>query len=129
MKKYFALIFCVLLGVYVGTSCKSSDTTGKAGNTAAAKSGDTSPESAIPKATKERIEAAKAAKVDEQVTTVMMKRAESLAKTHCNCANSKAKENCEKRAKRGYDATLLKLPEDKHAEFKATYDAIVAGCQ
>ncbi|MGB1242960.1 MAG: hypothetical protein ACPG49_10590 [Chitinophagales bacterium] len=129
MKKYFALIFCVLLGIYVGTSCKSSDTTGKAGNSAAAKTGNTPSGSAIPAATKEKIEAAKAAKVDQRMGTMMMKRAEAIAKTHCNCANSKSKENCEARTKRSYDASLKRLPENKHEEFKATYNSIVEGCK
>mgnify|MGYP000244688844 CR=1 FL=1 len=131
MKKYFALIFCVLLGVYVGTSCKSSDTTSNsaAAKTEASKANNAASGSTVPAATKEKIEAAKAAKVDERVTNMMMKRAEAIAKTHCNCANSKSKEGCEARSKRSYEASLKRLPEDKHEEFKTTYNAIVEACK
>ncbi|MEZ4886736.1 MAG: hypothetical protein R3E32_18555 [Chitinophagales bacterium] len=131
MKKYLSLIFCILLSVCVGTSCKSSDTTGKADSNAPAKtaapaSGDAttlSPEK------KEEIESRKAAKTDEQVTSMMMKRAEALGKTYCNCIANSDKERCDTRVQKSYDATLKRLAEDKHAEFKATYDAIVNNCK
>ena len=132
MKNYFVLIFCVLLSVYVGTSCKSSSSTdGNTPSKTTTTTGDSNTQSSsnVSKEMKEKIEAAKTEKEDERVTTAMMKRSQALATTFCNCANNVNKERCEERIKRSYDATLKRLPEAKHEEFKTAYDTAVAACK
>ncbi len=128
MKNYFVLIFSVLLIFSVGISCKSSSSTD--GNSPAKTTTSTGENAnSVAPEVKKRIDANTAKKEDERVTTAMMKRAEVLAKSHCNCVNNVNKERCEERIQKSYDATLSRLAEDKHSDFKATYDAAVAACK
>ncbi len=137
MKKFFALFVCLLFALSVGISCKSSGNTdkvegSKATSTKTTKSNATSSgkaESAEP--VSEGVQKARentAKQRGEQATSVMMKRATALANTYCNCANSKNVEGCRKRMQGSYDATVKRLPEDKKAEFKASYEGQIASC-
>ena len=133
MKKYFALIFCLLLSIGIGISCQSSDSADNDNNTTKTKTEssktNTNTNSAIPEETKERIEANKTAKKDERIIAAMMKRAGALAKTYCKCSDHASKEKCETRIQKSFDATLKRLDEEKHEEFKKTYNDAIAACK
>lgn len=128
MKKYIILIFCVLLSVYVGTSCKSSTDSNTPTKTSTPATQNANP-SNLSKEMKAKVDANTAKKENERVTTAMMKRADALAKSLCSCANSANQQKCEDRAQKSYDATLKRLSEDKHAEFKTNFDAALAACK
>lgn len=137
MKKYFALFFCFLFALSVGVSCKSSGNTDKAEGSKTSSTKTTAPNAASSNDTKSTKPASKAIEEarkstakqrGEQATSIMMKRATALANTYCNCANSKNVEGCRKRMQGSYDATVKRLPDEKQAEFKASYESQIASC-